>query len=201
VLVGLIAVFSGRAARADVVIAGGTSTGAPGTAVSFAVQLQTGGLAVGSTQNDVTFDPLHTPIRALPSGDPDCTLTPGIGTPISDFSFQPSGCAGSACTAVRAIVFSLLMPIPDGVLYTCTVDIAADTPSGSYPMVISDATAASPTGDPLPTSGSGGAVVVTSPAPVPVIPAPTSPAGLAMIGALGVTIVRLLVRKGRRARY
>jgi hypothetical protein len=197
-LVALVALFSGRAASADVVIAGGTSAGAPGATVSFAVRLQTGGLEVGSTQNDLTFDPLHTPIRALPSGDPDCTVNPAIGAPISDFSFEPSGCSGAACTAVGAIVFSLLTPIPDGVLYTCTVDIATDAPRGSYPMLIGAATAASPIGDALPTSGSDGAVIVIVPAAVPVIASPASPAGLAMIGVLGIAAAGLVVRKSRR---
>lgn len=198
VLVALIAVLNGGAARADVVIAGGTSTGAPGTAVAFPVLLHTGGVAVGSTQNDVTFDPLHTPIRALPSGDPDCTVGSAITAPIADFSFEPPGCTGAACTGVSAIVFSLLTPIPDGaVLYTCTVDIAAGA-SGTYPMVIGNASSASPTGDSLPTSGSRGAVIVTSTAPIPVIPSPLSPAGLAMIAVLGVAMARLLLRKRSR---
>jgi hypothetical protein len=199
VLAALIAVVSGRAAGADVVIAGGTSSGLPGTAVSFAVQLQTGGLTVGSTQNDLTFDPAHTPIRALSSGDPDCTVNPAISTPIGNFTFEPPGCSGAACTAVGAIVFSLLTPIPDGVLYTCTVDIAAGTPSGTYPMLVGNAAASSLIGDSLPTSGSDGQVVVTATAPIPVIPSPTSPAGLAMIGLLGVAMARRLLRKGRRS--
>ena len=199
VLVALIAVFGADAARADVVIAGGTSTGAPDTTVNFPVLLHTGGLTVGSTQNDLTFDPLHTPIRALPDGTPFCTVNPAIGTPISDFSFEPPGCSGSACTGVAAILFSVLTPLPDGaVLYACTVDIAASAPSGTYPMVIGDAASASPTGDSLPTSGSDGAVVVTSTAPIPVIPSPLSPAGLAMIAMLGVAMARLLLRKRSR---
>jgi hypothetical protein len=198
-LVALVAVFSDRSASADVVIAGGTSTGAPGAPVSFPVVLDTGGASVGSTQNDLTFDPLHTPIRALPSGDPDCTVNPAIGAPISDFSFEPSGCTGAACTGVSAIVFSLLTPIPDGVLYTCTVDIATDAPPATYPMVIGNATSASPVGDSLPTSGSDGAVVVTSTAPIPVIPSPLSPAGVAMIAMLGAAMARLLLPKRRRS--
>lgn len=199
VAVALIAVSSSGTARADVVIAGGTSSGAPGTAVGFPVLLHTGGATVGSTQNDLTFDPLHTPIRALPSGDPDCTVGSAITAPIADFSFEPPGCTGAACTGVSAIVFSLLAPIPDGaVLYTCTVDIAAGA-SGTYPMVIGNASSASPTGDSLPTSGSDGSVVVVSTAPIPVIPSPLSPAGVAMMAILGAAMVRLLLRNSRRA--
>jgi hypothetical protein len=74
-------------------------------------------------------------------------------------------CTGTACTAVRAAVFSLSSPIgplPDGViLYSCRVSIAANAAPGDYPLAQVNVVMSDPLGLPISNvSGSDGVVVV-----------------------------------------
>jgi hypothetical protein len=158
------------------VIVGDMIAGAPGTTVSFAVSLHTGGTEVAGTQNDLLFDPLDTPVHVLDDGTPDCAGNPAINKEHTEFGFQPPGCAGTECTGVRAIVISVFNtdPIPDGsVLYTCQVDIGAETASGSYPVPMDNLLGSTPDGEPVPASAINGAILVGPASPTP-IPTPTA---------------------------
>ncbi|MFQ5667267.1 MAG: choice-of-anchor Q domain-containing protein [Candidatus Binatia bacterium] len=156
----------------------GTATGNPGDEVSFAATLATEGVTIGSAQNDITFDSVNAPIAARPSGQPDCTVNPGINKQPS-FSFLPSPCRPPACT-LRAAVFSLslpISPIPDGsTLYTCTVSISATAPPGEYQLAISRIAFADPEGMPVPNAiGSDGKIIVLAPTATPTAtPTPTA---------------------------
>jgi len=143
-----------------------TATGSPGDQVAFAATLNAQGATVGSTNNDVTFASLETPVRALPGGEPDCTLNPELNKqPL--FVFRPNRCAGTDCTMVRTAVFGLsfpVSPIPDrATLYTCTIRISPDAELGEYPLVISRVVLSNPEGTPVPGAiGVDGKVVVVA---------------------------------------
>ena len=100
----------------------------PGQTTTLSVLLATGSAVVAGAQADIGFDP-SAPIVARPDSAPDCTVNPNINKAATEIRFQPPGCAGVACTSVRAFVFSTdnRNAIPDGaVLFTCTITIAAD---------------------------------------------------------------------------
>ena len=116
-------------------------------------RLVTIGEAVAGTQNDIAFDGINISIAARPNGKPDCGVNADIDKGATSFAFLPSGCSGSACTAVRAVVFATdnVAPIADGeVLYTCTVHISATAPSGVYPLSISGIVLSTPDGRQVP---------------------------------------------------
>jgi hypothetical protein len=142
---------------ADVVsIDVGSASGAPGASVTVQITLDTGGAEVAGTQNDIAFDPL-TPISG-------CTVNPGIDKDVFT-GYQPASCTyGVDCTAIRVIVISLsnLDPIPDGLLYSCNVDIAPTAPPAVYPLANSNEGAARPDAQALVTEGADGAVIVTA---------------------------------------
>jgi len=74
---------------------------------------------------------------------PDCAVNSSINKG-GFFSFLPSGCTGTACTGLRAVIIALdnTDAIPDGPLYSCTVDISPDaTLEQSYPLTLSGAVA------------------------------------------------------------
>jgi hypothetical protein len=150
-----------RAGLAEVAIDVGTAAGLPGTAASFDVTLASGGQPVAGTQNDVGFDPA-TRVASTPEGEPDCSVGPATGRSLFA-AFQPPGCTpGADCTSFRAIVISLssTAPIPDGVLYTCRVEIAGGAASGAYRLAGTRRGASSPPGGELATGGADGAVLV-----------------------------------------
>jgi hypothetical protein len=132
----------------------GTATGTAGGVASFDVRLDSGGLGVAGFQDDIAFDPL-TPIRGNGSGHPDCTANPATGKPVFG-AFHPNGCTvGVDCTSVRLLMLSLsdVNPIPDGVAYSCTVQIDAAAPSGTYPLVGSNIASSDPFGNALTSVG------------------------------------------------
>lgn len=139
----------------------GVATGTAGGVASFDARLDSGGLGVAGTQNDIVFDPL-TPIRDNGSGRPDCTANPATGKSVFS-AFLPPGCTvGSSCTGARVLMLSLsnVSPIPDGIIYSCRVQIAASAPAGTYPLANSNLGSSDPIGQALTTVGADGAVVV-----------------------------------------
>lgn len=140
----------------------GTAQGEAGTTAVLSVTLNSEGAMVAGTQNDFTF-PADAPIPARANGRPDCTASVKLDG--SQFAFQPPGCTGTACTAVRAIIisFSDLTPIPDGSeLYTCNVAIAA-TATGTQALTCSGAGASDPEGGAIASTCTNGSVVVGPP--------------------------------------
>src|SRR5204863_9210923 len=139
--------------------------GSPGELVSFSARFFAEDADVGSEQSDIGFDAVNAPIAMLANGTPDCAINP-------DLSKQPSftfvrfpachgtacPCTGTACTAVRAAVFSLASPIgplPDGAtLYTCHVRIAPTASAGQYVLTQDNIVISDPLG--LPISGALG---------------------------------------------
>jgi hypothetical protein len=155
--------------------------GKAGERVTIAVTLYTSGAVVAGAQNDLHFDGMNLTVAARPDGSPDCTVDPAIHKDSASFAFFPHGCAGAACTSVRALVFALdnVDPIADGsVLYTCNVDIAAEAPDGVYAVTIDNITLSDPHGNAF--HGVGGALgqVFVGATPTPTFtwtprPAPT----------------------------
>jgi hypothetical protein len=127
-----------------------SAAGKAGERVTIAVTLHSSGAAVAGTQNDLHFDGVNITVAARTDGSPDCTVDPAIHKDGTSFAFFPHGCAGAACTSVRALVFSLdnVDPIADGsVLYRCNVDIAAEAPDGVYAVMIDNITLSDPRGN------------------------------------------------------
>ena len=150
------------AAVTPVVIQIGSASGLPGQTVSIDVTLDTAGQSVAAAENDIAFDPLAR-IAALPNGNPDCAVNPAINKSATVFAFEPPGCAGQACTSIRALVlaFDNVAPIPDGsVLYTCNIAISASAPDGLYPLLSSNEGAADPNGSAISAVGVDGIVEV-----------------------------------------
>lgn len=141
----------------------GDAIGRPGDEVPLSVSLQTG-LQVFNTQNDLTFPP-QAGVVAGTGGRPVCSVNPAISRESSSFSFLPSGCTpGTDCTGIRARVLTTLIapgPIPPGTtLYTCTVAIADDAASGTYPITCSNVLASNAEGMNVPATCINGEVVV-----------------------------------------
>jgi hypothetical protein len=145
-----------------VVITIDDATGDAGATIPVTVSLNTEGVDVAGTQNDIGFGD-GIAVAAKSNGRPDCAVNPDIEKGGTSFAFQPSGCtAGTDCTGVRALVLALdnVDPIPDGsVLYTCQVAIAGDA-SGEIELTNSNTGASDPTGNALTTTGVSGNVTV-----------------------------------------
>jgi len=128
------------------------TAGDPGTTAEVVVSL--GGTAdapVAAVQADVHFDAGHTPIAMAVDGRPDCVVNPSIRKSATRFAFHPPGCAPQRgeCTSVRAVVIATdnVDVIPPGTqLYRCRVALAAQARPGGYPLAISNAMYAPPTG-------------------------------------------------------
>lgn len=119
---------------------------APGGSGSFDVSLDSGAVSVAGTENVVGF-PANVVVAADTQGRPRCGVNPTIGKPDSSFEFQPPGCSGVLCRAVKAYVLSFanLDPIPDGSrLYTCELSVAPNSPSGTFPLTCSASRYATP---------------------------------------------------------
>ena len=135
-----------------------------GNTVRVNATLVTGGALVAGTQNDIAFDSFNAPIVALANGKPDCLVSPAIDKRATSFAFLPSGCSGTACTMVRAIVLSTENsdPIPDGfMLYGCEVRVALGAAAGEYPLRVSGVVLSTPDGQQVSGAiGQDGAVLV-----------------------------------------
>jgi hypothetical protein len=169
----VLVAIEGQAQTAIIKI--GSATGSPGGAVNVAVSLKTGGHTVVATQNDIVFDP-HIPIASTPGGRPDCRVNPDIDK-IAAAGFQPLHCMpGRDCSSAQVIIFTVNVdPIPDGSeLYTCTIQLAADLPLGTYPLHNADVRAADPKGAAVPATGTDGVVRVVPRPTVTLTPSPTA---------------------------
>jgi hypothetical protein len=141
----------------------GEVTGQRGWAVTFNVSISTGGAGVVATENHIAFDSVNTPIGVRANGTPDCTVNPALGRG-GTFAFLPSGCVGTNCADIQAVVIdpSNMNPIPNGVLYSCNLTIAPDAPVGTYALTTSNEEGSDSEGNPVPMNGLDGSVTVTS---------------------------------------
>ena len=142
----------------------GTATGAPGQDVTLVATLHSAGTHVAGTQNDLTFDAASVSLGA--SGKPSCRVNAALGKGATAFSFRPSGCQGTACSTVRALVLAMdnTDPIPDGAaLYTCTWHISPSARPGQYRVSIGGVILSTPAGQKVPNAtGSDGALTVST---------------------------------------
>ncbi|MGH7787586.1 MAG: hypothetical protein ACRERC_12005, partial [Candidatus Binatia bacterium] len=177
--VGLLAVLLGSAGsvQAEVTVELGTVAGRPGDRVTFGATVDTGGEQLGGVQVDVTISGAGlVPVGA--GGSPDCRIGGGLPAGEADASFHFADwlCSGGDCSVLRAVVAALRSEIPDGsLLFTCSLDIAADAAPGEYGLSCDHTFASRPSGTDeafLPATCIPGVVVVTN--DLPPTPEPTS---------------------------
>lgn len=155
-----------RPAIAAVLVQIGDAEGAPGDDVAVAVALTAdAGESVAAVENEIDFDPMHTPVASGTNGEPDCAVNSGINKEATLFGFGPFGCdpTQGECTAVHAVVVSIVnvLPIPSGSqLYTCRVHIAADAAIGAYPLLNTNLLYSPPDGRDLAAIGVNGLITV-----------------------------------------
>lgn len=140
----------------------GSATGSPGWVVPLQVSLSGSAGTVG-TENQIAFVPSQYRIRAKADGSPDCAINPSINKANSAFGFLPFGCINDECDQVRAIVISTdnVQVLPDGVLFTCQLQIGLTTPPNTYQIFNLGAAAANSVGQTLAVTPGNGSVHVT----------------------------------------
>ncbi len=172
------------------------AAGSPGDRVTISAILSAGGEAVAGSQNDIGLDPRFFSIPSAlrcsnrfnqPCANdsdcspfescepaPDCTANPAIGREETLGAHQPPGCAPGSCSGMRALVLSFVNTdsIADGaMLYTCPVDIAANTPEGEYVLATSNVGLSTAEGDSICQGGTclarDGVLVVGDPSSIP----------------------------------
>ncbi len=177
IIVGL-AVFLSSATASAVTIACDSTTGPAGGEVSVNFRFTAdSGEVVGGTQNDIALDTAvfdaADPRVLSPLGAPNCTLNPAIGP-----GTEPDKRLAKAFLdnpgQVRAIVVSQQnqIGIPQGVLYTCTLRIAADADRISHPIDLLDPVVSDTVGDRLPSDAVGCTVTVVEPSTPTATPTP-----------------------------
>ncbi len=155
-----------------------TVAGIPGQRVPVTVRLRTGGYRVVAVQAEISFDPANAPIAPRQDGSPDCTPNGALNKSF-EVGYRPVPCVGQECQRVAAYLFSQSLPlelIPDGVLWTCVVEVNPAASEGAYTLSITNEFVADEEGTRI--VGvilSHGAVVVVAPTPTP-MPTPTSTA-------------------------
>lgn len=152
-----------------------SATGPAGGTVTVAIRMAVDpGEEVAGAQNDIAIDTTVFDAANPAENSPNCTLNPAIGPgTVPDKRLADSFISGPQ--TVRAIVFSQQnqLPIPPGVLYTCTLRIAAAAARQSYPLELFDPVVSDPEGDRLPVETLGCQIEVTDP-PTP-LPTATPP--------------------------
>jgi hypothetical protein len=126
------------------------SGGTPGREVPLKVSLSTAVATVAGASLTLGVA-AETPVAADPLGQPRCTSQAGDRE--AQFAFLPAGCTSAldcAAVEVRFPHSAMAPPLRAGVLFSCTLTLAADTPLGTYPSTIADAVAQGPDGNPLP---------------------------------------------------
>jgi hypothetical protein len=164
--VALLLAFGARHALAIVRVQVGEAEGAPGDDVVIGVVLTAdAGESVVAVENEIDYDPVHTPVAMGASGRPDCTVNAAINKEATLFGFGPFGCdpTQGECTAVLVTVVSIvnLLPIPSGSqLYTCRWHIYPDAPGGTYPLLNTNLLYSPPDGQDLSAIGIDGLITV-----------------------------------------
>jgi len=149
--------------KCPVTIAIGSVDAQPGQVVSVPVVLHAMGQRVATMQMSLAFDP-GTPIDVRADQTPDCAMNPNIQNATTTFVFEPIDCTpGVDCTGVLSTVSAgnQATPIADGTeLFSCKVTVPVDASTGRHPVSCADGEASGPSGFPLDTAWSDGAVVV-----------------------------------------
>ena len=107
----------------------GTVDALAGTDVEVPVVLDPGGQSVFTVRNDIETDAI-TPVRRLsPGGPPDCTANPRLRLHQRHVHLSEPACL----LRMRAILQRTgNMPLPPGLLYTCTFLVDPRRPCGPY---------------------------------------------------------------------
>ena len=183
----------------DAIITVGSTSGMIGeTGLSIPVMVNTGvaGTQIAGTQNNITFSGgigAAVSIAAKANGKPDCAVNDAINKGGTSFAFQPAGCTGEMCTAVKALVLALdnVCPICGTsttdcpglsacpvTMYTCNVTInSTAAPGTNYPLTCSDAGASDPSGGSLTTTCTDGQIMVGGVIVPTATPSPTHGGG------------------------
>ncbi len=131
------------------------------------------GEVVAATQNDITFDTTVFDAASPLDNSPNCRLNPAIGP-----GTEPDKRLAKAFLVnperVRAIVVSQQnqAEIPQGLLYSCTLQIAADADRISYDIDLLDPVVSDTDGDRLPSDVVGCSVTVGEPPTPTATPTP-----------------------------
>lgn len=144
-IVGFLLVQPLRVESASIVV--DTPVGLPGETVEVAVRFVGDGEDVSGAVTEVSFDPA-VPIVPGRSGHPDCNEEIEAAEVISGFRYRPLSCTfGVDCEAVLGAVLAFSGVLPDGVLFTCRIGIAADAPTDTtFPLEVVESTVSDPSG-------------------------------------------------------
>lgn len=169
------AATAGAAIRIEI----GTVAGPPGAEVVLPVRLHTNGEQVVGLRHDL---PLPAGIQVAPRpGAPDrphCRIDPALlpGDAGAGFFWRADGCREASCGIPVAEVVTSFAPLPDALLYTCTLVIAADAGPGRRPIDCTFIEAAAAGGTDVAAACAAGAVIVDAALPA-VSPTPTAVLG------------------------
>ncbi len=141
----------------------GNALGVPGGEVTIVVTFDPGDQLVIGTQNTIVFDTfVH--VALLGNGTPNCAANPFLGA-LSSPSFE---CANPSCSGIEVFIFRPLggPPLPAATLYACQVVVDPLAPvDATQALTMQFPTAYGPIGNPLVTSGNGGAILVVGSLP------------------------------------
>jgi len=184
----------GQTPVANITVASVTATAGETVPVDVTLDVLVAGTQVAGTQNTITFSGgigAVVTIGAKPNGKPDCAVNDAINKGGTSFAFQPAGCTGENCTAVKALVLALDnvcpicgtsttdcpgLPACPVTMYTCNVQINNTATNMAYPLTCSDAAASDPSGGSLMTTCNNGAITVVGGGGTPT-PTPTTGGG------------------------
>jgi len=139
-----------------------STSGKPGEVVTVEVTLRTNGNIISRMQNDIVFFP-QTPVITLPTGVPDCSLSPELGDEIAFFTLICE--APEVCQRIRGLVRSNVNLLPSTVIYTCRFRIAEDAALQTYPLRNFGTQTFNSVGQPIATDAVDGAIRVEIPTP------------------------------------
>jgi len=143
----------------------GPTTAVPGGSAIVQINLAgEGDPRVAGMQNDLVYD------DDLFSIEPaDCIINPAIGPGTSADKRLSTALPPELPETLRNILVALdnSNTIPFGNLYTCTFDVAPNTPLGTYQFINTRITAADPEGQQLPVDGTDCSIEVVEPTPTP----------------------------------
>ncbi len=166
--------FSSGVARAQSIDVG-DAEGEAGSQVTFEVSWSAGDSGGSGLTVDIGFG--GHPIDVA-NNKPACTFSDAVKAvkEASSFSFRPAGCTvGSTCTAFRAGIISFNpdnnpLPVPEGVIYSCTFTIPSEAQEGDrFEFTVDAASYIVPDGTErdITEASNGGVVTVIIPPPPP----------------------------------
>lgn len=159
--------LANSAPAAGQILKAGVVGGGPGDTVWFDVTLDPRGASVAATLHTISFDHDDTPIVACEKAS---TLDKDF-----ELRFLPPSCGEvghPVCNQIRVILWNGPTERPRAiltsqVLYRCQVNIPSTAVPGTYPLILSQASASDPPAGAKPFILSNGAVIVNTSGPGP----------------------------------